>query len=475
MSSNYTELLEDCHSSAMSAINNLSDAVGQGEAENNSGAVEPRRISKRPRYAIRACTQCQSRKIRCQGGIPCSTCVARARKCVVSGLHSTGSLKKRATRSSHSPSPASNVGSADQYTVPRSSSALVTKNTGRLSTKRLLSRIIDVEQQMKAVVGNGVRTSSEANARDTPTPSVAGVVDHSRPHETVPNKGEINWQTLVDGISMREVTQARERADKLPVRCSVPSSSSYGTPFSPKMRTSLRDGADLDVQRHSRSWLREILLSHGVVPEQLEFKTFLEAFFDEVHILHPVLHPPSIWQTFNYLWKHSLLVSLHDMDNNGETRLSVALIFVCLALGRCTTSSRADNADGAHSAGWTLYNVALDIVPSLFDIASDWVISLNGLQLLALMVTYLFRLDASEKAERTLSYAISGAHILGLHRKAFYSGRTAFEDEMFTRVWWGIYILDRRLAIESGRPYFIQDSNVETRNSLDVSDNWLAA
>ncbi|KAH7095436.1 fungal-specific transcription factor domain-containing protein [Paraphoma chrysanthemicola] len=444
----------------MSSVNNLSDAMGQGKAENNSEAVEPRRISKRPRYAIRACTQCQSRKIRCQGGIPCSTCVARARKCVVSGLQSTGSLKRRATRSSHSPSPASNIGSADQYTVPRSSSTIA-KNTGRLSTKRLLSRIIDVEQQMRAVVGHGARTSSEANARDTPTPSVAGAVDNSRPHEMISSTGGTNWQTLVDGITMREVAQAGERADKLPVHCSEPSSSSYGTPFSPKMRTSLRNGADLDVQKHSRSWLREILLSHGVVPEQLEFKTFLEAFFDEVHILHPVLHPPSVWQTFNYLWKHSLLVSLHDMDSNGETRLSVALIFVCLALGRCTTSSRADNADGAHSAGWTLYNVALDIVPSLFDIASDW-------------VTYLFRLDASEKAERTLSHAISGAHILGLHRKVFYTGRSAFEDEMFTRVWWGIYILDRRLAIESGRPYLIQDSNVETRNPLDLSDDWLA-
>jgi len=91
-----------------------------------------------------------------------------------------------------------------------------------------------------------------------------------------------------------------------------------------------------------------------------------------------------------------------------------------------------------------------------------------------MQVVYLFRLDASEKAERTLAHAISSAHILGLHRKRFYSGMSVFDDEMFTRIWWGIYLLDRRLSLESGRPFLIQDANIETRTPLNVSDGWLA-
>lgn len=89
-------------------------------------------------------------------------------------------------------------------------------------------------------------------------------------------------------------------------------------------------------------------------------------------------------------------------------------------------------------------------------------------------VVYLFRLDASEKAERTLGHAVSNAHILGLHLKKFYTGKRVFDNEMFTRVWWGVYLLDRRLSLESGHPFLIQDSNIETRMPLNVSDVWLA-
>ena len=63
---------------------------------------------------------------------------------------------------------------------------------------------------------------------------------------------------------------------------------------------------------------------------------------------------------------------------------------------------------------------------------------------------------------------------MGLHRRAFYAGMGVFEDEMYTRVWWAIYILDRRLSLEFGRPFLIQDANIETRTPLNLSDDWLA-
>lgn len=86
---------------------------------------------------------------------------------------------------------------------------------------------------------------------------------------------------------------------------------------------------------------------------------------------------------------------------------------------------------------------------------------------------YLFRLDASEKAERILAYAISGAHIMGLHRKATYERMHVFENEMSTRVWWCLYALDRRMSLGTGRPFVIQDVNHDIRNPLNVSDDWL--
>ncbi|PVH85160.1 hypothetical protein DL98DRAFT_583756 [Cadophora sp. DSE1049] len=445
--------------------NNVSET---GQSDGDLGDRESAKLTKRARYVLRACAQCQTRKIRCEGGIPCSKCVARGRECVASSSQQTPPLKKRAARSSDSRTlAAGTAGSSDQSAIPGSSSTLTGKS--RVSTSELLNRVIGVERQMKAVMSSGARISLEADERNTPTQSTESAISHHGSPESALNRGDSDRQTFIGEVSMHELAQAKEQLDDLPVQYSETSPLSNGAPFSPKGRTLQRHVSDPDAQKRSRSWLREILFSHGVVPEQLECRTFLEVFFDEVHVLYPFLHPPSVWRTFDYLWKQSLLVSSDDIEKSGESRLSVALMFICLALGRCTASSRIDNADGAHSAGWTLYNVAMDLVPSFFDIASDSAISLHGLQ-----VVYLFRLDASEKAERTLAHAISSAHILGLHRKGFYTGMSVFDDEMFTRVWWGIYLLDRRLSLESGRPFLIQDANIETRTPLNVSDDWLA-
>jgi hypothetical protein len=45
---------------------------------------------------------------------------------------------------------------------------------------------------------------------------------------------------------------------------------------------------------------------------------------------------------------------------------------------------------------------------------------------------------------------------------------------MYCRTWWSLYLLDRRIALESGQPYLIQDNNVDTALPLDLSDEWLS-
>lgn len=90
-------------------------------------------------------------------------------------------------------------------------------------------------------------------------------------------------------------------------------------------------------------------------------------------------------------------------------------------------------------------------------------------------VIYLFRLDACERAERTLAHVISSAHILGIYRTDFYVNMSAFDEEMFRRLWWCIYLQDRRMSLESSRPFLIQDFYIEIGLPLDVSDAWLEA
>jgi hypothetical protein len=48
-----------------------------------------------------------------------------------------------------------------------------------------------------------------------------------------------------------------------------------------------------------------------------------------------------------------------------------------------------------------------------------------------------------------------------------------FEGEMARRLWWCLYLMDRRLAIETGRPFLIQDLNVDVGLPRIISDEWL--
>ncbi|KAK7706628.1 hypothetical protein SLS64_007459 [Diaporthe eres] len=55
--------------------------------------------------------------------------------------------------------------------------------------------------------------------------------------------------------------------------------------------------------RKVRGWLENILERYGVVADEDEWRRYMELFFEEIHVLYPVLHPPSVWETFNGLWE----------------------------------------------------------------------------------------------------------------------------------------------------------------------------
>lgn len=88
-------------------------------------------------------------------------------------------------------------------------------------------------------------------------------------------------------------------------------------------------------------------------------------------------------------------------------------------------------------------------------------------------VVYLFRLDANERAQNVLALAISHAHALGINRSSISEKMTVFDDESFRRIWWSIYVLDRRLCLETGRPFLILDMNVDADLPSDVDEGWM--
>lgn len=115
------------------------------------------------------------------------------------------------------------------------------------------------------------------------------------------------------------------------------------------------------------SFVGRILDANGLTPNKDHWNELLHTFCDEVHILVPFLHLPSLWRLYGDVWENSLGDGPRSRDQSGVRRVQVAHILLCLANGRCVESSRFEDGEGRYSAGWSLYNAARDIFGDLLD------------------------------------------------------------------------------------------------------------
>lgn len=73
-----------------------------------------------------------------------------------------------------------------------------------------------------------------------------------------------------------------------------------------------------------------------------------------------------------------------------------------------------------------------------------------------------------------MAVVVTNAYIAGLHRRKTLEDVPIFNAQLFSRLWWVVYAIDRRLALESGRPFLIQDANIVAALPLAVSDEWMS-
>ncbi|KAL1856377.1 hypothetical protein Daus18300_010749 [Diaporthe australafricana] len=357
----------------------------------------PAKRMKRGKYISRAClstlsTACQQRKIK--GGDPCAHCKARGRVCV-----------SAAKGQSRQPSKTSGSSSVEPARTSEGSSA---------SNQELASRVAQLERRLDMMQQSARSpieyTAARARRESGPLGPVHENDSQSPASAQLQRVLEPDGQSFMGELSM---TSALAEVDG--------SLSEESTGNIIKIAVDLpRDkypGSNKPT-RKVRGWLENILERYGVVADEDEWRRYMELFFEEIHVLYPVLHPPTVWETFNGLWEYGALWPMADSSEREEKRLSVALILV-------------------------------------------------------LRICYWFRLDATQESARLVALAVSNAHIMGIHRQSRLDTVPCFRSQLLSRVWWCVFILDRRVAIESGRPFLIQENNTDTLLPLELSDEWL--
>lgn len=129
-----------------------------------------------------------------------------------------------------------------------------------------------------------------------------------------------------------------------------------------------------------------ILHSHGIVPEKTQWDELLSTFIDEVYILYPFLHLPALQNTYEEICNQLLGISTQANYNDMSHRLDVSQVLFCLAIGRCSESTRKDTENGHHSSGWSLFRASMKILGEPLEIFDDLSLALKAIQSMLLAV-----------------------------------------------------------------------------------------
>ncbi|KAL2853506.1 fungal-specific transcription factor domain-containing protein [Aspergillus pseudodeflectus] len=205
------------------------------------------------------------------------------------------------------------------------------------------------------------------------------------------------------------------------------------------------------------------------------FKSLLQNYFRVMHVRDPILHDPSIWLAFTNFEAHMQAfpsASNSAADLRSDEQISTGILFLCMAsVGH--KSAPEMTYPNPHTTRCCLYKVAIHVLQPLLHLTSKVATTLQPLLGLTLLVLYYSRLGLYTQSERLLTHTISRAQSIGLHREQTYTDMPVYENQMYRRVWWALYSLDRRISLEAEQPGMMSDGDITTEPPLNVSNEWL--
>ncbi|KAG6333504.1 hypothetical protein ID866_5580, partial [Astraeus odoratus] len=200
-------------------------------------------------------------------------------------------------------------------------------------------------------------------------------------------------------------------------------------------------------------------------PEEDLCEKLVEAYFQRLHFLMPVLDKPSFMTRYKVL-----------MQRRGDTNFiqdEAAFISVVFAIFACSARLvddprlfRERSDDGG--MGMIYYERAL-----ILHYISHASIQVSHVQSFILMSSFLCSINCLPQAWILVGQAVRTAQDLGLHRSPRRLTISPVEKETRRKIWWNVYCLDRMLALALGRPLGIEDSDCDVEFPADVDDEYL--
>jgi hypothetical protein len=193
------------------------------------------------------------------------------------------------------------------------------------------------------------------------------------------------------------------------------------------------------------------------IPAKQLVDSLLRSYYGAVHIMLPLLHWPTLQHEVEELYQPG------GLQRAPASWLS--LFFAILATGSLFSND-------AHPERTYRASDFLELSRNLTDPwNNDFV--LDNVRTLFLTSLALNELNLKSAAWTWLGSAVRAAQDMGLHLET--GPRSRVEADMRRRVWWAIYISDRTMSLESGRPSSIHDADCDVALPEPIDDHFLHA
>ncbi|KAH9943098.1 fungal-specific transcription factor domain-containing protein [Epithele typhae] len=207
-------------------------------------------------------------------------------------------------------------------------------------------------------------------------------------------------------------------------------------------------------------------------PEEVEFPErdladkLVEAYFARFHFLMPVLDKPDFMRRYRFL-----------MDHQGDFQFIrthapfVALVCAVFAVAsRFVDDPRLTMSDIADEAGMGMVYHERALILHYISGSS---MQVEHVQCFLLMTSFLCSINCLPQAWLLVGQAVRAAQDIGLHRSPRRLLVSPIEKETRRKIWWGVYTLDRMLALALGRPLAIEDRDCDVEIPVELDDEQL--
>lgn len=179
----------------------------------------------------------------------------------------------------------------------------------------------------------------------------------------------------------------------------------------------------------------------------------LRSYYYSIHLSMPILHWPTFEQDYEAVYKAG---SFHDVPPSWSS-----LFFAVLALGVLFRTELSI----AHTQKGKEY---IETSRMLLDMWNDDFV-IDHARTATLISVFLMETNMKSAAWTWLASAVRISQDIGLHCET--GIWPVMEGEMRRRVWWGVYILDRHMSLELGRPMMIDDVDCDVPLPAAIDDH----